>query len=129
MVKLGATVSRPNKYEEKECAECGELALIKKSGRYCSKSCARRNDKHPELALIPRRRGSEHQFWKGDDASYSAMHSRVYHARGKAREHACKCGRPAQEWANLSGDYADVTDYEAMCIPCHRAYDKGYYVS
>jgi len=54
---------------------------------------------------------------------YTAMHQRVHRVRGKASWQNCRCGEPAQHWANLTGNYADVNDYEAMCMRCHRHYD------
>jgi hypothetical protein len=55
---------------------------------------------------------------------YSTLHYRVRSARGKASIHTCACGDPAEQWANLTGNYADVADYEAMCRRCHVAFDK-----
>lgn len=71
---------------------------------------------------------SNHPRWKGDQASYGAFHRRVARVRGKPA--ACeKCGLadPARryEWANLTGDYPNPMDYERMCVPCHRAFDRA----
>lgn len=29
------------------------------------------------------------------------------------------------EWANITGNYADVWDYMRLCKKCHAAYDAG----
>ena len=64
--------------------------------------------------------------WKGDAAKYQALHLRVESRRGKPKL-CSRCGEqePAvrYEWANLTGNYADVNDYERMCVYCHRRFD------
>ena len=65
-------------------------------------------------------------MWAGAEAGYQAMHLRVKAARGKPLSCSrCSADRPDRryEWANLTGRYEDVTDYERMCLPCHRRYD------
>lgn len=74
----------------------------------------------------PYQRGPDHPDWKGTAASYSAMHKRIYRARGKAdhciRESMGGCaGR--FEWANISGDYNDIWDYMQLCRAHHDEYD------
>lgn len=64
--------------------------------------------------------------WKGDSASYTAMHLRVYAQRGRPSE-CSRCGKSSPgryEWANLTGDYSNVLDYARMCVPCHRKFDS-----
>jgi hypothetical protein len=66
-------------------------------------------------------------MWRGDAAKYQALHIRVEAARGKP-QHCSECGatKPGRyEWANLTGDYADVNDYARMCVSCHRRYDAA----
>ena len=64
--------------------------------------------------------------WRGDEASYSVKHRRVYYHRGQP-QHCEECGRTddgvAYDWANLTGNYGDITDYRRMCRPCHRRFD------
>jgi hypothetical protein len=74
--------------------------------------------------------GSKHPLWKGDSATYTALHNRVYRARGKASSHGCEhCGRKdadsRYEWATVHGtDGTDpVAHYISLCIACHRLYD------
>lgn len=70
--------------------------------------------------------GSANSMWAGNEAGYQALHLRVETARGKpARCNRCGAGNPAlrYEWANLTGNYQDINDYERMCVSCHRRYD------
>ena len=70
--------------------------------------------------------GEKNHTWKGDNATYAALHYRVESQRGKP--HYCSvCGsmeKQRYEWANLTGRYADILDYARMCVSCHRKYDK-----
>jgi hypothetical protein len=67
--------------------------------------------------------------WKGDLASYSSMHKRVDHFRGRAKNNGpCvdadidEChGR--LEWSNNSGDYGDIDDFSVRCTHHHRTFD------
>lgn len=58
---------------------------------------------------------------------YSGYHWRVRRARGCPKR--CEdCGTttaPGQryEWANLTGNYADVNDYRRLCKACHIRFD------
>ena len=65
-------------------------------------------------------------MWAGDRAGYQALHLRVEVARGKPSGcQRCGCEEPSAryEWANLTGNYTDINDYERMCVPCHRSFD------
>jgi len=57
-------------------------------------------------------------------SEYVQAHRAVYRARGKAAEHQCPCGKQAQHWANITGAYEDINDYEALCVSCHRIRDR-----
>jgi hypothetical protein len=98
------------------CVTCGNRALVRSDSKklFCSKKCVRGVNKNQRYA------------WKGEKAGYSGFHRRVYRARGKADHCEC-CGKTdpgiRYEWANLTGNLGDPADYEAMCVPCHRAYD------
>jgi len=72
-------------------------------------------------------RGPAHHSWKGASASYTALHNRVYRARGKASCcEQCGAGDRRYEWAMRHGtDGTDVMDYISLCLPCHRTYDLG----
>lgn len=73
-----------------------------------------------------KRYDDHHPNWKGDAASYEAKHIRVRAQRGRPSK--CeRCGRTDDgvkyDWANLTGNYGDASDYQRMCRPCHRRYD------
>lgn len=65
-------------------------------------------------------------LFKGDKATYSAFHRRVYKVNGKAN-YCASCGlsdiNRKYFWANLTGNYHDIKDYISMCMPCHMKYD------
>lgn len=82
--------------------------------------------------IAPRRTGKRYQqgeansSWKGEDAGYSALHLRVIAAKGRPMECAhCGCTDPniRYDWANLTGRYEDIDDYERLCACCHTSYD------
>lgn len=71
--------------------------------------------------------GSNNSSWKGDNATYSALHYRVEKVRGKPNI-CMACGdqnASVFEWCNLTGKYENVYDYMRMCRKCHRQYDKN----
>ena len=72
-------------------------------------------------------RGAANATWRGDDASYAALHKRVEAARGRPT-YCSQCGTQdpdrTYDWANLTGKYAVVADYARMCRSCHRTYDN-----
>lgn len=48
-------------------------------------------------------------------------------ARGKPAR-CDRCGITSAgryEWANLTGKYTDIYDYQRMCVSCHRQYDAA----
>ena len=76
---------------------------------------------------IPSPKGKDHPNWKGDKASYSAIHKWV--ARNKPKPKYCsKCGKKGRlELANISGKYKrEINDYKWLCIKCHRDMDKWF---
>lgn len=71
--------------------------------------------------------GAANSSWRGDSASYKALHLRVATLRGKpARCSACERADDMckYEWASLTHDYANVYDYVRLCVPCHRRFDS-----
>jgi len=73
--------------------------------------------------------GSNNHMWKGDSASYKALHYRIYSAKGNPK----KCDvcltddkEKSYDWANLSGRYFDINDYKRMCRSCHWKFDKKF---
>ena len=77
-------------------------------------------------AVKRNQRGPSNASWKGDAASYGALHLRVEALRGKpALCSACGATEGRFEWANQTGNYADPNDYARMCVPCHRRFDAA----
>jgi hypothetical protein len=81
-------------------------------------------------ARVPVKRnqsGASNSSWRGDEATYAALHYRVYVARGKPK-HCEHCGKTSPsaryEWANVSGNYADIHDYIRLCKKCHIHFDE-----
>jgi hypothetical protein len=72
-------------------------------------------------------KGENNASWKGDKATYAALHYRVEKSRGKPLFcEACGIiGSSRYEWANLTGNYNDIMDYARMCVSCHRKYDSN----
>jgi hypothetical protein len=78
--------------------------------------------------------------WGGAGITYRGAHRRVEGQRGLASEHSCAhCEGPAREWAYNHGDpnqkvglnngvacpYSiDPNFYIALCVRCHRAFDR-----
>lgn len=85
----------------------------------------RRNGIKPRIAAKRDQRGAKNSSWKGDQASYQALHLRLYSTRG--RPFPCSvCGTmtaKAYDWANLTGNYQDIEDFAAMCRSCHWKHD------
>ena len=81
----------------------------------------------PRRSKIKRNQaGANNSTWRGREASYNALHSRVERARGKPDCcEQCSADDPAlrYEWAHLTGAYEDTNDYRRMCVPCHREFD------
>ena len=79
----------------------------------------------PAVPRVPAR-GELNAQWRGDNAGYQALHLRVEASRGKPQK--CElCDRTDSdtryEWANLTGIYTDINDYQRMCASCHRRFD------
>ena len=68
-------------------------------------------------------------MWKGDNAGYSSIHHWVRDRKGSA-EMCENCGKTKWEtrieWSNIDHKYRrDVNDYQALCVKCHKEYDKN----
>lgn len=69
--------------------------------------------------------GPRNHAWKGDAAGYQALHCRLYSRFGKPRE-CSVCGTSdakAFDYANLTGNYTDTSDFAPMCRSCHHRFD------
>ena len=83
----------------------------------------------PARPATPRdQRGERCPTWRGDHAGYKALHLRVAAQRGKPQQ-CQRCQRSdlgtRYEWANLTGNYTDINDYQRMCVTCHRRFDAA----
>ena len=71
--------------------------------------------------------GDKNPNWKGDNASYSAIHYWMERQLGKPKL-CMHCGTTTAkkfEWANISREYKrDVTDFIRLCCKCHKRYDN-----
>lgn len=86
---------------------------------------ARLGVKRPEIS------GVNHYLWKGDDASYSAIHIWIKNELGPPSK--CEhCGldkipkgkKRGFHWANKTGNYLRNTqDWLSLCVSCHKFYD------
>jgi len=77
--------------------------------------------------MNPNQGGERNSAWKGDKASYSALHYRVRKERGTPS--LCEqCGTTTAkrfEWAlKHDGDIKNTQDYIRMCRSCHWKYDE-----
>lgn len=68
-----------------------------------------------------------HPNWKGNHATYCGFHARVNAKRGRPSQcERCGTTEPrVYHWANLTGNYADPSDYARMCVPCHKRFDMA----
>lgn len=69
-------------------------------------------------------------MWKGDTASYSAIHKWLYAHYEKPTK--CQdCGSTNSiEWANISGEYRrERGDWKHLCKRCHMIFDGTDIVS
>lgn len=71
--------------------------------------------------------GVNHPFWKGQDASYSAIHHWLKRMLGKPSYcKFCKKSDGRFEWANKSHEYKrELTDWVSLCYSCHDRYDNA----
>lgn len=69
--------------------------------------------------------GKESRRWLGEDAKIKAIHMWIYKHYGLATK--CeKCGikNSKYEWSNISRTYKrDMSDWQQLCVSCHRKYD------
>lgn len=86
----------------------------------------RRNGLTARVAAKRNQFGHNNSTWKGDAASYAALHYRIEWLKGKpSRCEVCGTADPDlnYDWANLTGHYEDSNDYKRMCRSCHWKYD------
>jgi hypothetical protein len=70
-------------------------------------------------------------YWKGEKAGYTSIHAWVRKYKGKP-SYCEKCGKAKTtfasiQWANIDHQYRRVLDdYIALCVKCHREYDREH---
>ena len=76
-------------------------------------------------------KGKNNTNWKGDDASYYAIHIWVKNNKGNP-EKCIKCGKIGKvvgnkwniDWSNIDHKYnRNLDDYQGLCHKCHCEYD------
>lgn len=107
--------------------DCGTSGAVRTSTllRGGSKSCGCLA-REISGAMAAARIGDAHPNWKGNEADYSTQHSWIGRRKPKSGQcSACGVTGVSTEWANISGEYKrDVSDYEELCISCHRRLDR-----
>lgn len=79
-------------------------------------------------------RGDKAWNWKVNNINYGVLHSWVRRHKGKPIkcEQCGKCGEIINgrwniQWANTNHKYKrNLTDWLALCVPCHFEYDKKF---
>jgi hypothetical protein len=88
----------------------------------------KRNNIPKRIACKRNQWGENNHAWKGDSAQYKQLHKRIYRRFGNPIKcEVCLTTDPSKsyDWANLTGDYANINDYKRMCRSCHRKYDRN----
>jgi len=67
--------------------------------------------------------GRENHYAWQDSPAYKTAHARLIRYRGRAPGCAFGCVATRYEWANLTGNYADLDDYAPLCTACHQRFD------
>jgi hypothetical protein len=104
----------------KYCLECKRpfMALnteVKRGGgKYCSRTCY--------FLYQPK---MLEEKWNGK-RGYFGLHKWIQRKKGKPSLcEFCQKSEGKFEWSNISGKYyEDVSDWQRLCIKCHRTYDK-----
>lgn len=114
-----------NNQKQIACFVCEKIFFVSPSrlAKFCSRKC---NAINRSMQYV----GEANHQWKGEKATYRAIHHWIEKKLGKPDE--CReCGitgdRGKQRnyhWANLSGKYRrDIKDWARMCVPCHKKFD------
>ena len=111
------------------CLTQQEIADLLKTSQKVVWGFMKRHGIQARVAAKRDQRGERNSSWRGSDACYTAMHSRLYRSLGRPRKcavcGACGVGR-VYDWANMTGQYDDPDDYVRMCRSCHRKNDKAH---
>ena len=134
--RMQASLSRETKIDDERMRELYESGMtqdeVAKELGVSRKVIANHMRKHGVNARIAAKRnqfGEINHMWKGDNATYKAFHVRLKNRKGRAANYGCSvCGtkdpNTRYEWANMTGNYMDMDDYQPMCVTCHRRYDQ-----
>lgn len=112
---------RKKPYTRKQCASCGssKMMQVRDTAIYCSKACSKVGDRNPNW-------NPQSYYHKYTRSEMTAFHQAVVKVFGRA--FGCNgCGTTEHRvyhWANISGNYKDVTDYISLCVPCHSKFDR-----
>lgn len=71
----------------------------------------------------------KHHSWKGEDVSYSALHTWVRSRKGTPMkcEHCGSVDKKQYHWASVNHSYIrDVDAWIRLCPKCHKAYDREH---
>lgn len=106
---------------------CGNITPVAKRNRY---NLGHIKGQHINYLLGHKMRGitgKAHYNFKGNNAGYKAYHLRVTKERGKAKICTLCKSDYWVEWANLTGQYSDTSDYVELCRKCHNEFDNIAY--
>lgn len=96
------------------CLDCGKVL-----GNRRSKKCMQ----HAQIGVHKGLRNELNPMWKGDHATYEAVHAWVKVRLGKATYCTNNLSHTASryEWANISGEYKrDINDWHSFCSKCNK---------
>lgn len=77
---------------------------------------------------MPQTTGLNNYGWKGEEASYTAVHKWV-NLKKKKPSNCEKCGKAGNryqiQWSNIDHKYSrNLNDYNALCVSCHKKHDS-----
>lgn len=117
------------KRDVKKCLKCNKdfTKNDKLTYKFCSREC---HNSYPKIT-----KNNRNGMWKGDNASYFAIHiwmknnyGKAYHCEnitGKINKIKCSKKSINFDWANISDKYhRDISDWHQLCRICHRKFDK-----
>jgi len=74
-------------------------------------------------------KGEANNNWKSSAATYAAFHYRMKALKGSPKKcEECGSTDPKRhyDWANLTGNYDEPSDYKRMCRSCHWKLDQKH---
>ncbi len=98
------------RYKGDLCGDCNVPITVSSKSGLCKSCC---------------RSGKRAYQWKGDSPGYFATHFRVNKKWGKAKIcERCETTDKRLEWSNNGNlDSNDRSDWEQLCVSCHRKKD------